>query len=169
MPRIGRLLPRVVNQIPGIDKAEFWKQRRAHQVQDIWARTVNNSVLAHTNSVFIFTKNGRRQMHVYVDQSAYAAELNMRSQLIKAHIKLKSNENIDEFHAHVSRGTWRNQHPYAKLLQGRPLSMRDAPALNARDKDLIDQSVAKIHDPRLARAFKEAMTSDLRMKKTYRW
>lgn len=151
--------------MPGVDADEMRKQQRAHRVQDMWAQLVSDNVLSHTNNVFIFTKNKTRRMYVYVDESIYAAELNVRQSIIKLRCNTKFHEHIDVFNAYVSRGTWKYRHPYDKLLSSKPQSLSNAPQLDQSEQDFIDQNVAKINNPKLSKALKNAMTSDLRMKK----
>lgn len=165
MGKINSFLPKIIENIPDVNIDEFRKARRAAQVRTIWGEIADNEILAHTNNVFIFMKNHRRELHVYVDESIYAAEINMRQSILKLQFRVKFNEQIDDIYAHVSRGTWRNNYPYAEKLARKPININFAPPLDQKDQNFVNESVAKIHDQRLAKALKKAMTSDLRMKK----
>lgn len=149
-------LTSVVSEIPNIDMGEIRKAQRVQQVRDMWASLVEQVFLDHTNSVYIFEKNNCKEMHVYVDESIYAAELNGRRELIKLECFQRFGELIDNFYIHVSRGKYKKQYPYRKQ-QPKP----EKNPLNTAQLEYVHQTAEKIKNPTLRESFEKAMKSDL--------
>lgn len=164
MKKLSETINYALDKIPGMDAGAIRKAARVRQVRDMWGQLVEPAILAHTNGVYVFTKDGRREMHVYVDESIYAAELNNRRELLKLMCAEQFNEHIDDFSIHISRGARKNEHPYAQAKK-REIDARPAVPLSQAELQSIEDSVSKIPDSRLREHFKEAMIRDLEWKK----
>lgn len=164
MGRLSEYLDGSLKPIPGIDMGMVRKAQRVQRVRDIWAGLVDQTFLDHTNNVFIFEKDGRREMHVYVDESIYAAELNNQRELITWRCREEYGEEISCFHIHISRGKHKSHHPfYAKdesLIDQNP-----SEPLSEEEKNRVDIVCEPISDSHLKACFKKAMISDLEWKK----
>jgi|GEM_PF-2296871 len=66
-------------------------------------------VLAHVNSVYPARKDGTYTLVVLVDDSAYASELMGKAELLRL---LMFEEGFEEVEAFVSRGRFKERHPY---------------------------------------------------------
>lgn len=124
MDRLSSNITDSLSAIPGIDADQIRKAQRIGEVRALWESLVEDIFLRHTNGVYIFDEDGKRQMHVYMDESIYAAELNARRELIKLECREKFGEVIDEFHIHISRGKRKTEHPFinddAVSIDGKP-------------------------------------------------
>ena len=145
----------------GIDTDKVLLARRVAQVQGMWKGLVEQAILDHTNAVYLFTKDGMREMHVYVDDSIFAAELNNRRELLVMHMKQVYGEDVDKLLFHISRGARKSEYPFrnmqAESVEERPLS--------EREMSEIERVCAGIEDEEIRKAFREAMISDLQRKK----
>lgn len=165
MAKMSSFFDESVSGIPGLDLAEIKKARRVEAVRNMWRGLVSQIFLDHTNSVFVFDKDGRREMHVYVDDSLFAAELNAQREIIKWRCLEEYGENIDDFFIHVSRGAYKDQHPFAGSQEA---SEERIPVMPLSDDDsaMVEGVCASIEDEKLRKAFKAAMISDLTWKKS---
>lgn len=148
---------------------------RARQVRDRY-KTVIESVyrdvaplfLEHTNNVYIMNKNGVKTLIVYVDESIFAAELNAQRELIKLKLLEQFGEAVEQFEILVSRGKYKNNHPY--ILEsdqdGAPLRKYEAAPLSEDDKRLVTQTVSSIEDASLKKTLEKAMTASMALNKT---
>lgn len=149
--------------LEGFDENEIRKAQRIEQVRFFWKNLVDDIFLQHTNAVYIFTKDGRKQMHVYVDESIYAAELNARRELIKLECRQRFGEAIDDFEIHISRGKKKLNHPF--IQERNDLDSNDPIPLDKKEMDHVDDICATIEDDSMRSHFKKAMISDLEWKK----
>lgn len=163
--KLSALFDSALPEIPGLNAAEIRKARRVEQVRNMWRGLVDQVFLDHTNSVFVFTKDERREMHVYVDESIYAAELNSRRELIKWECLEKYGESIDDFHIHVSRGKYKAIYPFRESTGQIKGSVAQNDPVEV-DMEKVDKACSKIADPRMRARFREAMISDLQRKKS---
>lgn len=62
--KLSAIFDESVAKIPGADLAQLKKARRVETVRRMWRGLVSQMFLDHTNSVFVFDKDGRREMHV---------------------------------------------------------------------------------------------------------
>ncbi|MGN0262592.1 MAG: DUF721 domain-containing protein [Eggerthellaceae bacterium] len=163
--KLSAIFDESIARIPGADLAQLRKARKVESVRRMWRGLVSQMFLDHTNSVFVFDKDGRREMHVYVDDSIFAAELNAQREIIKWRCLEEYGEPIDEFFIHVSRGHYKDQHPFAGPAQsdGAPSPCE---ALTPEEEAKVEQAASAIPDMRLREAFREAMISDMRWKKS---
>lgn len=189
MQAFGSSTGRLIASLGG-DPAEARKAARGAQVRAMWQNLMEHNhdefILAHTNNVYIIlatgepSKNGMRyhddgkdaaatgrgkQLIVYVDDSAVAAELNARRELIKLQFLQHFNEDLDEFKIIISRGRYKQHHPFAGE-EAHPYDDKAAPiALDGREQRLVNDQVSRIGNPALAQSFERAMEKDLAWKK----
>ena len=159
--RFSGSFSRALDLIPETDRMQIKKHRRIQKVRQMWACLVPQVLLDHTNSVFVFDKNGRKQMHVYVDEGIFAAELNNQRELIKLQCAQNFGEIIDDFYIHVSKGKYKDLHPYRQ-----PSQENTFVPLDDCEISYVEQVSADISDHRLRESFKKAMISDLERKKS---
>jgi hypothetical protein len=165
MKKFGETVNAALDKIPGMDAGAIRKAARVKQVRDMWAELVEPAILAHTNGVYVFKdKDGKRKMHVYVDESIYAAELKNRGELLKLMLAEQFGERIDEFSVSISRGERKHEHPYAQTKKAE-IDARPAVPLSQAELQSVEDSVSQIPDKRLREHFKEAMIRDLEWKK----
>lgn len=164
MSHFSRYFEKSLSNVPGIDVSELRKARRVRQVRELWAHLVEQPFLDHTNNVFVFKKNGRVEMHVYMDESIYAAELNNRRELIKLECREKYGEMVDDFYIHISRGHYKNNHPFKDMSEN---ERKTIPIQHLDESEMaeVEAACAKIDDERLRDSFRKAMVSDLEWKK----
>lgn len=165
MARISSFFDDSVSRIPSIDLNQIRKARRVEAVRNMWRGLVSPIFLEHTNSVFVFDKDGRREMHVYVDDSLFAAELNAQREIIKWRCLEEYGEAIDDFFIHVSRGSYKDIHPFSAVGDAENAPKPLAP-LSASDEAMVEGACSPIEDEKLKKAFKDAMISDLTWKKS---
>lgn len=163
--KLSTIFDESVAKIPGVDLAQLKKARRVESVRRMWRGLVSQIFLDHTNSVFVFDRDGRREMHVYVDDSLFAAELNAQREIIKWRCLEEYGEAIDDFLIHVSRGVYKDQHPFAEPAHegGVPVPCEE---LTPEEEAKVARAASAIPDKRLREAFEEAMISDMRWKKS---
>lgn len=174
----GRQVTAQLTHIPGFDGDKIRRALRIREVRDIWSQLVEQPILNHTNAVYIFTNDNRREMHVYVDESIYAAELNNRRELIKLACREQYGEVLDDFQIHISRGMRKKEYPYQEKTSTHTLSSQqeqENPYLSGQqksfhlsdeEKNRITDQVSAIPDERLKRHFIQAMIRDLECKKS---
>ena len=163
--KLSAIFDESVAKIPGADLAQLKKARRVESVRRMWRGLVSQMFLDHTNSVFVFDKDGRREMHVYVDDSLFAAELNAQREIIKWRCLEEYGEAIDDFLIHVSRGHYKDQHPFAGPAHG-TCAPEPCVQLTSEEEARIARTASAIPDERLRKAFEKAMISDMRWKKS---
>lgn len=148
----------------GLDVAELRKAQRVVKVRNLWSKLVEESILDHTNGVYIFHNNDQLEMHVYMDSSLFASEVSNRRALIQEECRIKYHEPIDDVYVHVSQGQKRLLYPFRttgnETVDGNP-----AIALNEDELARVEKVCASIEDQDLRHAFKQAMISDLEWKK----
>lgn len=145
---------------------------RAHQVRTRY-RTAIESVyrdsaelfLAHTNNVYIMKKDEVPTLIVYVDESIFAAELNAQRELIKLKLLELFGEQIEQFDIHVSRGNYKNYHPYLDENAESEAVAVELPELDEADRQSVEEIGETLEDKRLREAFEKAMSADLARKK----
>ncbi len=163
MPRLNEGMEEALAAIPGVNLDELRKAQRAAQVRQMWTSLVEPFILEHTNGVYIFTDEKKRQrvMHVYVDDSLVASELNNRRELLKLNYLEEFNEVIEDFQIHISRGRYKHMHPFER--EEGPLH-KPIP-LDEEEMKEIDDICRDIPDEKLRESFKRAMICDLEWKK----
>ena len=141
------------------------KAARANQVKQMWRGMVDQVFLDHTNAVYIIREDDRKILIVYVDESIFAAELNARREMIKLKFLERFNERIDEFRILISRGRYKENHPFREE-EPEPFYVDDVRPVPLSSEKLmeIDEGIADIPDENLRKALKKAMISDLEWK-----
>lgn len=189
MRSLGDSAQKVIASMGG-DPAAARKAARGARVRTMWRTLMEHNhdefILEHTNNVFIIRADGTprtdgkryrddgkdagstgqgKQLIVYVDDSVVAAELNARRELIKLQFMEHFREDIDEFKIIISRGNYKKIHPFAPgeapsyEEEARPVALDDA------ERAFVHDQVAKVEDPKLAKALERAMVSDMEWKK----
>lgn len=145
----------------GFDADKIRIAKRVAKVHSIWKELVEQAILDHTNAVYILTKDGICEMHVYVDDSIFAAELNNRRELLVMLCMKKFNEKIDKFVIHISKGVRKTVYPFrlATYSESSPMP------LNEEEMMQVNQIADGIQDEIMRTKFREAMISDLQRKK----
>lgn len=176
MQKIGSNIPEFLNQL----SASNPKARLNLRVNQVRARyrealeTVYGAnaqlFLEHTNNVYIMNKGGIPTLIVYVDDSIFAAELNAQRELIKLKLLELFDEEIEAFEILISRGNYKDNHPYNSLLVSEEhgsLQKELTPLipLNESEQAVVDDVTASIEDSKLRECFQRAMTADLEWKK----
>lgn len=139
---------------------ELAKALRAGEVRSMWASLVEEEILAHTNGVYVVHDDGRMIMHVYVDESIFAAELNNRRELIQLLCNERFGESIEEFQIHISYGLMKKRYPFKKELL--PEGRRILRSLSQDEMESIEKTCLSIENDRLRECFKQAMINDLK-------
>ena len=164
MQRFSNCVNRSLSEIPGVDLSALRRAQRAEDIRSMWASLVDPVFLEHTNNVFVFEKDGIVEMHVYVDESIYAAELNNQRELINWRCRQEYGEVIDAFHIHISRGKFKGLHPFAKE-EPETIDGNDPVPLSAKEMQTVDKACENIPAGPLRDSFRKAMISDLEWKK----
>ncbi len=147
------------------------KAARANKVRQMYCAVIEiccrpnaQAFLEHTNSVYIIQDQGRRILIVYVDDSIFAAELNARREMIKLKILEHFDEEIDEFRILISRGAYKDNHPFKKPEIDRYSSKLPRTSLSQEKCAAIEERAQSIKDTRVRKALVKAMISGLECK-----
>ena len=147
---------------------------RTRQVHDRYRRTIQKVYrrnaqlfLDHTNSVYIMDKKGVKTLIVYMDESIFAAELNAQRELIRLHMHQMFGEDVQVFEIHVSRGSYKKQHPFSEMDDDgiAPATDECDEVLSADKRKFVEETVAAVGDARLRASLEKAMTADLKRRK----
>lgn len=170
MKRLGPNLDVLISKLSGnADQAKI--NYRAHQVRQRY-RTALESVykeqaalfLAHTNNVYIMVKDGVKTLIVYVDDSIFAAELNAQRELIKLKLLELTSEEVEEFLILVSRGKYKQNHPYISSQPAENQHEVTRKPLTKEQRALVRSVADRIENPHLRKKVEKAMTADLERK-----
>ena len=171
MRKIGADITRCISELAG-DSEQARINLRANQVRERYKRAIQTVYrdaaplfLAHTNNVYIMDKDGRRTLIVYVDESIFAAELNAQRELIKLHLLELFGEDVEQFEIHVSRGSYKKNHPYLTDSPALADTLPPAVPLDDAEESFVSDAVSGIEDQRLRETLRKAMTADLEWKK----
>ena len=164
MKKLNSCIDQGLSGIPGVDMSALRRAQRAETVRSMWSSLVDPVFLEHTNNVFVFEKDGMVEMHVYVDESIYAAELNNQRELIKWRCRQEFGEAIDAFHIHISRGKYKGNHPFTQTQPLKPDSNDPIP-LDSEELEKVNEACENIPEGPLRESFRKAMISDLEWKK----
>lgn len=171
MKKLGKDIERLVSGLAGgSEQARI--NMRASQVRDRY-RSVIQTVyrdtadlfLAHTNNVYIMNKDGIRTLIVYVDDSLFSAELNAQRELIKLKMLEMFGERIESFDIYVSRGSYRNNHPFSDEEPSPSPETAPAMPLDSDEVLLVQTTGKNIDNVLLRESFEKAMTADMERKK----
>ena len=161
MTKLSDVIHHSIAEIPGVDEEKLKIAQRVSSVRMMWKELVDPLLLAHTNGVYIFTDKGQTELHVYVDESIFASELNNQRELLKLQYLERFNEQIDDFQIHISRGRYKSMYPF---IAQQETSSPSVP-LSREEFELVDEVSKKITDAHLRETFKKAMIRDLEWKK----
>ena len=172
MKKIGQSIEFYLATLSG-DKDQARINMRAHQVRDRYKSVIETIYrdtaqlfLEHTNNVYIMTKNGVKTLIVYVDESIFAAELNAQRELIKLKLLEQFNEAVEEFEICISRGRYKNNHPYL-LEDEQDLKQAYRPAkLDLNETQRVFDLSSTVDSKELRASFQKAMTASLTLSKT---
>ena len=123
----------------------------------------NSWILKHTNSVYLLKSQavpGAYDLVVYLDNSTCAAELNARRELLRFEYLDRFNTTIDVFEIRISRGPYRDKHPFAERLSSD--TQPKERSLSEEETARIEEMTSAIEDPRLRASFQRAMTAQKR-------
>ncbi|HAM16253.1 MAG TPA: DUF721 domain-containing protein [Eggerthellaceae bacterium] len=171
MHKIGAGVDKLIASLSG-DSEQARIMYRTHQVRERYRQALNvvygdlaELFLAHTNNVYIVKRGDLPTLIVYVDESIFAAELNAQRELIRLKFLELFGEDIARFDIHVSRGKYKNNHPYA--YEGQEIEERkdEAPALSKEEESFVESTVSPIEDARLRESLEKAMKADIKRTK----
>ena len=151
-------------EVDPVRAGEMRSALRASQVRAMWKDLVEEVIAQHTNGIYIVNESGKKILHVYVDESIYAAELNNRRELIVLLLQERFDEHVDEFQIHISYGMMKQRHPFAEET---PSTENQNPAVPLDTEELaaVEEACMAIEDEGVRAQFKEAMIADLEWKK----
>ena len=164
MKKLSSHIGSTLAALPEEQAVAFRKALRTGKVHAMWAQLVEEAILNHTNSIYIIKEDGRSIMHVYVDESIYAAELNNRRELLQLQCNEQFGEAVEEFHIHISRGSMRKRYPYRERQQNQDATRTSVP-LSQEEKREVERACAAVEKPSLRTALEKAMIADLEWKK----
>ena len=155
------------------DKDQMRINLRAHQVRaryksvlQLVYRDTADLFLEHTNNVYIMNKDGVKTLIVYVDESIFAAELNAQRELIKLKMLEEFNEDIEQFQIYISRGRYRDNHPYETSFSDvRQRRSYQSVPLSQEDEQFVSNTVSKVEGHELKTSLEKAMTASIALNK----
>ena len=172
MRKLGYDLELMVARLSGNDE-QAKINLRAHQVRDRYKKALEKVYkkeaplfLAHTNNVYIMKKDGVKTLIVYVDDSIFAAELNAQRELIRLKLLELFGEEIEQFDIHVSRGNYKQNHPY--LVENEEEDNRTSIEFMALDEEelkCVSETSSVIEDEKVRKALESAMQANFKLQK----
>lgn len=145
---------------------------RAHQVRQRYKAALETIYpktapvfLEHTNNVYIMKRDGAAVLIVYVDDSIYAAELNAQRELVRLRLLELFGEELDEFRICVSRGKYKEYHPYTDEEVDARREPPSQEALGPAEEQLVSATASKVEDDKVRKSLEKAMTADMARKK----
>lgn len=192
---MGEGLPEALKAARGAQVRDMWEQLMRHNHDEIILAHTNNVYIVNPDADAQATNGGGegtarfsgapttrrtayhddgkdasatgqgKQLIVYVDDSIVSAELNARRELIKLQFLEHFGEEIDEFKIIISRGTYKQHHPFAP--QADPDYRENVPSvpLDHDERAALAEELEQIEDPRLRESLRRAATADLEWKK----
>ena len=144
------------------------KAARAYKVQHIWQVVVEiccrphaQVFLDHTNSVYIIREDDQKVLIVYMDDSIFAAEINARREMIKLKILERFGEEIDDFRILISRGDYKNKHPYSHYQNDTACISSSYTPLSSQEIHHINERASEIENQKVRNSLVKAMISGL--------
>lgn len=156
-----------LDQMPENVRSRILIDRRIQQVHSQFAQLVSPFILQHTNSLYLLkSKNveGAFDLVVYLDNSTCAAELNARREIIRMKYREEFNVVIDVFEIRISRGEYKNQHPFNEYLNEKSNEREEPRSLTQEEMDEIEAMVKDLKSERLRESFKNALIAQKRQK-----
>ena len=164
MKKLSSEISNAFLNVQGSSSDELKKALRVGAVRAIWEDLVEDVILQHTNGVYILDEDGKKVMHVYVDEGIYAAELNNRRELIQLLCAQKFGEVVEEFQIHISYGLMKKRYPYGEKRLVKENNKPPVP-LNSEEKAAVEQMCSVIGNETVREQFRKAVISDLEWKK----
>ena len=148
---VSSSLSSFASSMPEEIKKRVLVQRKIEKTHAQFAELVDPFILKHTNSV---------DLVVYLDNSTCAAELNARRELLRFEYLDRFNTTIDVFEIRISRGPYRDKHPFAERLSSD--TQPKERSLSEEETARIEEMTSAIENPRLRASFQRAMTAQKR-------
>jgi len=172
MKKLGQNIEYYLATLTG-DQDQMRINLRALQVRDRY-KTVLESVyrdssslfLQHTNNVYIVNKDGVKTLIVYVDESIFAAELNAQRELIKLKLLQLFGEEVEDFNIYISRGQYKNHHPYELDPSEEQTYAYQAVPLSESEQEYVKKTMETIESQPLKNSFEKAMTAAMELNKS---
>lgn len=160
---VSSSLSSFASSMPEEVKKRVLVQRKIEKTHAQFAKLVDPFILKHTNSVYLLKSQaieGAYDLVVYLDNSTCAAELNARRELLRFEYLDRFNTTIDVFEIRISRGPYRDKHPFAERLSSD--TQPKERSLSEEETARIEEMTSAIEDPRLRDSFQRAMTAQKR-------
>lgn len=160
---VSSSLSSFASSMPEEVKKRVLVQRKIEKTHAQFAKLVDPFILKHTNSVYLLKSQavpGAYDLVVYLDNSTCAAELNARRELLRFEYLDRFNTTIDVFEIRISRGPYRDKHPFAERLSSD--TQPKERSLSEEETAQIEEMTSAIEDPRLRASFQRAMTAQKR-------
>lgn len=160
---VSSSLSSFASSMPEEVKKRVLVQRKIEKTHAQFAKLVDPFILKHTNSVYLLKSQaieGAYDLVVYLDNSTCAAELNARRELLRFEYLDRFNTTIDVFEIRISRGPYRDKHPFAERLSSD--TQPKERSLSEEETARIEEMTSAIEDPRLRASFQRAMTAQKR-------
>lgn len=164
---VSSSLSSFASSMPEEVKKRVLVQRKIEKTHAQFAELVDLFILKHTNSVYLLKSQaveGAYDLVVYLDNSTCAAELNARRELLRFEYLDRFNTTIDVFEIRISRGPYRDKHPFAKSPSSD--TQPKERSLSEEETARIEEMTSAIEDPRLRASFQRAMTAQKRRNKS---
>lgn len=160
---VSSSLSSFASSMPEEVKKRVLVQRKIEKTHAQFAELVDPFILKHTNSVYLLKSQaveGAYDLVVYLDNSTCAAELNARRELLRFEYLDRFNTTIDVLEIRISRGPYRDKHPFAERLSSD--TQPKERSLSEEETARIEEMTSAIEDPRLRASFQRAMTAQKR-------
>lgn len=135
------------------------KALRAAYIQTIWEQIAPKEVLDHTDNVFLFMKDGKKEMVVYVDSPIWAAELTACKDRLRMFMEQRLGEGpIDIMKFQASSMAYRKK-TFIKREEENQSDTGSIPLTNAEIDDIFEYTNS-IEDEGLKNAIRQAWTKN---------
>lgn len=157
---ISGLMKVFIDRLPEEQKRKALVEKKIKQVHEQFASCVDPFILKHVNSVYLIKENidvSREtvlRLTVYVDNSTVAAELNAQRELIVLKYRELFKIKIDEFLIKISRGAYKDNHPFTEHSLETPKKIR---RLSPEEQQEIKTQVSVISDDDIRFSFEQLL------------
>ncbi|MBR2521829.1 MAG: DUF721 domain-containing protein [Coriobacteriales bacterium] len=152
-----------INQ--AIAKSASPKLKRGVRLKNAWESVATETVLAHTDNIIDSLKNAH-SLVVFVDDSAWAAQLSMSKEYYRQSLQFVLNEPIEDIFFIVSKKAGIRKE-FKKHAEQKPWYKDDLEPIQLTDSELeyIRKSVDRVKDEKLKEKLFEAFVADFKWKK----
>jgi predicted nucleic acid-binding Zn ribbon protein len=162
-------LSKVERFIPGFDAgaaSDARKKARIIQIHEAWESSMPAEILNHTDNVYLYKEAGEKKLTVYVDQAAWAAELNASRYRIQKILERKLGEKIDKVEFIVSSIGYRTR-TFKKRHGDTPSYAEPAKPASIEEGEMneFEDELSVIEDERLKESLLKARVADTAWKK----